>query len=79
MIILLLEVWKLAKTLRVDFKKKCQHLTQFPNLGRSYTELKPNLRGVPLMGYIIFYQVVDGGVEIVRVLSAYRDLKSLFH
>lgn len=61
------------------FQKKCQHLTQFPNLGRSYTELKPNLRGVPLMGHIIFYQVVDGGVEIVRVLSAYRDLKSLFH
>ncbi len=30
------------------------------------------------MGYIIFYQVVETGVEIVRVVSAYRDLKSLF-
>ncbi|MFB2917884.1 type II toxin-antitoxin system RelE/ParE family toxin [Aerosakkonema funiforme] len=61
-----------------EFKKNCQYLTQFPNLGRSYAELKPNLRGIPLMGYIIFYQVVETGVEIVRVVSAYRDLKSLF-
>lgn len=61
-----------------EFKKKCQYLTQFPNIGRSYAELKPNLRGIPLMGYIIFYQVVGGGVEIVRVLSAYRDLESMF-
>jgi len=61
-----------------EFKKKCQYLTQFPNLGRSYAELKPNLRGIPLMGYIIFYQVVGEGVEIVRVMSAYRDLESMF-
>lgn len=57
-----------------DFKTKCQYLTQFPNLGRSYAELQPNLRGIPLRGYIIFYQVVEGGVEIVRVVNAYRDL-----
>lgn len=61
-----------------EFKKKCQYLTQFPNIGRSYAELKPNLRGIPLMGYIIFYQVVGKGVEIVRVVSAYRDLESMF-
>ena len=61
-----------------EFKKKCQYLTQFPNLGRSYATLKPNLRRIPLMGYIILYQIVEGGVEIVRVVSAYRDLESLF-
>lgn len=42
-----------------EFKKKCQYLTQFPNLGRSYATLKPNLRGIPLMGYIILYQIVE--------------------
>ena len=61
-----------------EFKKKCQYLTQFPNLGRSYATLKPNLRGIPLMGYVILYQIVEGGVEIVRGVSAYRDLESLF-
>ncbi|XWK90454.1 MAG: type II toxin-antitoxin system RelE/ParE family toxin [Phormidium sp.] len=62
----------------IEFKKKCQYLTQFPNFGRSYATLKPNLRGIPLMNYIIFYQVIEEGVEIVRVVSAYRDLQSLF-
>lgn len=61
-----------------EFKKKCQYLIQFPNLGRSYDKLKPNLRGIPLMGYIILYQIVEEGVEIVRVVSTYRDLESLF-
>lgn len=61
-----------------EFKKKCQYLAQFPKLGRSYGEIRPNLRGVPLMNYVILYQVIDGGVEIVRVISAYRDLGSIF-
>jgi hypothetical protein len=30
------------------------------------------------MGYVILSQIVEGGVEIVRVVSAYRDLDSLF-
>ncbi|MDY6783857.1 MAG: hypothetical protein SW833_15160 [Cyanobacteriota bacterium] len=29
-------------------------------------------------GYIIFYRVVDDGVEIVRVVSGRQDLESLF-
>lgn len=32
------------------FSKKCQHLAQFPYLGRAYSEFAPGLRGVPLMG-----------------------------
>ncbi|MDJ1180350.1 hypothetical protein PJF56_15910 [Roseofilum sp. BLCC_M91] len=40
--------------------------------------MKPDLRGIPIMGYIIFYTVVGEGVEIVRVVSAYRDLESVF-
>lgn len=63
---------------KIEFQKKCQYLTQFPNIGRSYSEIKPNLRGISIMGYIIFYQVIEGGVEIVRLVSAYRDLQSIF-
>ncbi|MCA1991995.1 MAG: type II toxin-antitoxin system RelE/ParE family toxin [Coleofasciculus sp. S288] len=37
------------------FGKKCQYLAQFPYLGRSYAQFAPGLRGVSLMGYIIFY------------------------
>ena len=61
-----------------EFTKKCQYIAQFPNLGKSYSYLRPSLRGLPLDGYIIFYRVVEDGVEIVRVVSGRQDLESLF-
>jgi len=47
-------------------------------MGRSYAEIKPSLWGIPIEGYIILYRVIENGVEIVRVVSGYRDLPSLF-
>ncbi|QLE56944.1 type II toxin-antitoxin system RelE/ParE family toxin [Nostoc sp. TCL26-01] len=61
-----------------EFNKKCQNLANFPSMGRSYAHIKPSLRGLPLDGYVILYQVLDDGVEILRVVSGYRDLESLF-
>ncbi|MBD2359020.1 type II toxin-antitoxin system RelE/ParE family toxin [Tolypothrix sp. FACHB-123] len=61
-----------------EFNKKCRYLANFPNMGRSYADIKDYLRGVPLDGYIILYRVTDSGIEILRVVSGYRDLESLF-
>lgn len=60
------------------FEQKCRNLVKFPNMGRLYAEIEPSLRGVPLDGYIIVYRVIQDGVEIVRVVSGYRNLESLF-
>jgi toxin ParE1/3/4 len=60
------------------FADKCRNLVNFPNMGRSYAEILPNLRGLPLDGYIILYLVIKEDIEIVRVVSGYRDLESLF-
>ncbi|ACK67572.1 plasmid stabilization system [Rippkaea orientalis PCC 8801] len=60
------------------FAEKCRNLVNFPNMGRSYDDIFPNLRGLPLDNYIIFYQVIKQDIEIVRVVSGYRDVKSLF-
>lgn len=60
------------------FNTKCRNLLQFPNMGRSYADLAPSLRGLPVDGYIIFYRPVDDGIEIVRVVSGYQDLPVLF-
>jgi toxin ParE1/3/4 len=62
-----------------SFGKKCQYLAQYPYLGRSYSQFSPNLRGLPLMGYIIFYQIIGDGIEILRVISAYRNLQDVFN
>lgn len=40
-----------------EFEKKCRYLVQFPQIGRSYKEIRPYLRGLPLDGYIIFYRL----------------------
>jgi toxin ParE1/3/4 len=61
-----------------DFSRRCQQLVNFPNLGKSYGEIRPDLRGLPLDGYIIFYRILDDGIEILRVVSGRRDLPSLF-
>ena len=61
-----------------DFNKKCQNLANFPSMGRSYAYIKPSLRGLPLNGYIIIYQVMYDGVEILRVVNGRQDLESLF-
>jgi toxin ParE1/3/4 len=41
-----------------EFERRCQQIVSFPNSGRSYSELRANLRGLPLEGYIILYQVI---------------------
>lgn len=67
-----------GERLIVAFEKKCQNLINFPMLGRSYEEIRPHLRGVPLDGYIILYQVTDNTLEILRVVHGSRNLKNLF-
>ncbi|MCW9679900.1 type II toxin-antitoxin system RelE/ParE family toxin [Dolichospermum planctonicum UHCC 0167] len=61
-----------------EFNSKCKQLVSFPNSGKSYSEINPDLRGLPLEGYIIFYRVLDDGIEILRVVSGRRDLPSMF-
>ncbi|MUL35559.1 type II toxin-antitoxin system RelE/ParE family toxin [Gloeocapsopsis dulcis] len=61
-----------------EFNRKCQQLVAFPNSGKSYLEIRTDLRGLPLEGYIIFYRVLDDGIEILRVVSGRRNLPSLF-
>jgi toxin ParE1/3/4 len=60
------------------FNQKCKNLVQFPKIGKSYTYIKPDLRGIPLNGYIIFYRVINDGVEILRVVSGRQNLEVLF-
>ena len=47
-------------------------------MGRNYDRIKSGLRGVPLDGYIIFYRVVENGIEILLVASGFQDLEAMF-
>ena len=58
--------------------QKCSTLANFPNMGRRRDELFPLLRSFPIDDYLIFYRPIEEGIEILRVVSGYRDLEKLF-
>jgi toxin ParE1/3/4 len=53
-------------------------LAEQPGMGRTREELAPSLRSVPVGNYLIFYRAHSDGIDIVRVLSGFRDLPGLF-
>ncbi len=67
-----------ARSLKEKIKQQCQLLADFPGMGRNRDRFEPGLRSFPLDDYLIFYRPIAVGIEIVRVVSGYRDLDSLF-
>jgi len=57
---------------------KCAKLATMPEMGRKRDELIPGIRSFPIKRYVIFYRIRKDLVEIIRVISAYRDLGSIF-
>ena len=66
----------------LDFNKRCSQLMNFSRLGRSYSYIRQDLRGLVLRGFIILCQVsgTNGNtrVEILRVVSGRRNLDQIF-
>ena len=56
----------------------CLSLTQNPLMGRIRPELAAGLRSFPVPNYVIFYMPLEDGIEVVRVLSGFRDVEGLF-
>lgn len=57
--------------------QKFMALSRHPMIGRARPELRADLRSFPYGAYIILYRAIDGGVEIVRVVHAARNLDDL--
>lgn len=58
--------------------EKCRLLAQMPELGRKRPDLAPELRGLPVGNYVIFYRPMNDGIQVIRVLHGARDLPPLF-
>ncbi|NJM46402.1 MAG: type II toxin-antitoxin system RelE/ParE family toxin [Alkalinema sp. RU_4_3] len=61
-----------------QFNDKLKNIVAFPNLGKSQREWGENYRSLILNNYLIVYRVTDELVEVLRVVSGYRDLDTLF-
>jgi toxin ParE1/3/4 len=53
-------------------------LASMPHMGRARPELADRLRSFPFGNYVIFYRLMEDGIEVVRVLHGARDLPPLF-
>jgi toxin ParE1/3/4 len=63
------------------FDARCRQLVQFPQMGRSYSHVRPGILGLPLRGFVILYRVgssEDIKIEILRVVSGRRELENVF-
>jgi toxin ParE1/3/4 len=47
-------------------------------MGRNRNELMENVRSFPIDDYLLFYSPIEAGIEVLRVVSGYRDLEDLF-
>ena len=81
----LIEIWlyvteeKLAAAdaLIDSINDKCAALAASPLMGRVRDELIPGIRSFPVGNYVIFYQPIEGGIEVARVLHGARDIESI--
>lgn len=61
---------------RLDEKLKL--IATQPLMGRSREELAPGVRSFPFGRYVIFYEPVEVGIDVVRVLHSARDIDAVF-
>ncbi|WP_442579462.1 type II toxin-antitoxin system RelE/ParE family toxin [Mesorhizobium sp. ASY16-5R] len=55
-----------------EIHAKCETLGKMPGMGVARSEIRQGLRTFPAGNYLIFHQLVDAGVEIVRVVHGAR-------
>ena len=61
---------------RIDAKFRA--LADQPQMGRARDEVAPGLRSFPVPPYVIFYEPLNTGIAIVRVLHGARDVGGQF-
>lgn len=62
-----------ATRLMDTFAAKFQTLAAYPELGYRCDAVSPGLRCFAAGSYVVFYQPIEGGVQIVRVMHGSQD------
>jgi len=83
----LIEIWTYiaqdsptrADKLLDEIDEKSQTLAQSTFIGKARDELGSKIRSFPIGNYVLFYQPIEDGIEIIRVLHGARDIEALFN
>lgn len=57
---------------------KLQTLVRNPGMGRRREELLAGLQSFPIGNYVVFYQEIENGIDVIRVLHGSRDIEEIF-
>jgi toxin ParE1/3/4 len=61
-----------------NLESKFSKIVTFPLIGRKRDEILTNIRTIPMDKYLILYLPISNDIEILRIVSGYRDLSTLF-
>ncbi len=61
---------------KIDAKLKT--LAAQPGIGRPRDELREGLRSLPVASYVIFYNPMPDGIEVVHVIHGRQDINAVF-
>lgn len=67
-----------ANNLIKEIIRRFAILRDHPHMGREQDKLLVNLRSFVVKNYVIFYQPIEGGIEILRILHGSRNIESIF-
>ena len=67
-----------AERLLRKIDTKLEDYAALPEMGMRRDVLSPGVRSFPVGSYLVFYRIIDAGIEVVRVLHGKRDIKKLF-
>ncbi|MEO0686097.1 MAG: type II toxin-antitoxin system RelE/ParE family toxin [Cyanobacteria bacterium J06649_11] len=59
-------------------REKFAQLAKFPQMGKGREDLAIYLRSFPVGSYLIFYRIIDEGIEIVRIVHSLQDIEQIF-
>src|SRR5688500_2884639 len=82
----LLNIWSFAfyedgqaaDRLVEEITTKFDTLLSFPEMGRSRKDLAVGLRSFPFKRFVIFYRLIEDGIEIFRVLHGKQNIEDIF-
>jgi len=66
-----------ADVFDAEFNWICRLIASQPGVGRAQDEWCPGLRSILMNRYLLFFQVIDDTVYIIRIIYATRDLNSI--
>ena len=68
-----------AEEFLLALDSKLARISKFPKIGRKRSKVLPNARSLAVENYLILYALDGQNIAILRVVSGYRDLSSLFN